>query len=379
MKWMDEYPHTYKDCVWLEFGFLEQFMRDALMAAGVPGPDAAIVAEVLIESDRRGIDSHGIGRLKPIYIDRIRDGILNPVTHIQVIRDRKTVTVLDGQNGMGHVVARQAMETTIAKAKAHGMGMTAVRNSTHYGIAGYYALMATKAGMIGITGTNARPSIAPTFGVENMLGTNPLTVGLPTDEDFPFILDCATSVTQRGKIEHYARIGKDLPPGWVIDEEGRTRSDTAQVLVDLTKGKAALAPLGGIGEETAGFKGYGYATVVEVLSAALQDGPFLKMLNGLDEKGNKIPIPIGHFFMAIDVEEFIELDRFKKISGDIMRELRASKLAPGEEHIFTAGEKEHLSWLIRKEKGCPVPAALRKDMETLRTWYNLPYQFPWDV
>jgi len=379
MKWMDEYPHTYKDCVWLDFAFLEKFMADALMAAGVPGPDAAIIADVLIESDRRGIDSHGIGRLKPIYIDRIRDGILNPVTNVEVVRDRKTVTVLDGRNGMGHVVARQAMETAITKAKAHGMGMTAVRNSTHYGIAGYYASMATQAGMIGITGTNARPSIAPTFGVENMLGTNPLTIGIPTDEDFPFILDCATSVTQRGKIEHYARIGKDLPPGWVIDEEGRTRSDTAQVLIDLTQGKAALAPLGGIGEETAGFKGYGYATVVEVLSAALQDGPYLKMLNGLDEAGNKIPIPIGHFFIAIDVEEFIELDRFKKISGEIMRELRASKKAPGEDHIFTAGEKEHLTWLMRKELGCPVPAALRKDMETLRKWYNLPHSFPWDA
>ncbi|NTV74406.1 MAG: Ldh family oxidoreductase [Holophaga sp.] len=379
MKWVEEYPKQYQDCVWLDFTYLEGFMRDALAAAGVPGPDAAVIADVLIESDRRGIDSHGIGRLKPIYIDRIRDGILDPVTHVKVVRDRKTVTVLDGQNGMGHVVAKQAMETTIAKARAHGMGMTAVRNSTHYGIAGYYASMAAQAGMIGITGTNARPSIAPTFGVENMLGTNPLTIGFPTDEDFPFILDCATSVTQRGKIESYARMGKDLVPGWVIDEEGRTRTDTAQVLVDLTLGRAALTPLGGIGEEMAGFKGYGYATVVEVLSAALQDGACLKQLNGLDENGQKIPIPIGHFFIAVDIEEFIELARFKEIAGNIMRELRASRKAPGEEHIFTAGEKEHLAWQIRKEKGCPVGAALRKDMETLRKWYDLPYHFPWDA
>ncbi|BDU72454.1 Ldh family oxidoreductase [Mesoterricola silvestris] len=379
MQWVDEYPRHYQDCVWLDFTFLEGFMRDSLVAAGVPAPDAAVVADVLIESDRRGIDSHGIGRLKPIYIDRIRDGILDPVTRVEVVRDRKTVTVLDGHNGMGHVVAKRAMETTLAKARAHGMGMTAVRNSTHYGIAGYYASMAAKAGMIGITGTNARPSIAPTFGVENMLGTNPLTIGFPTDEDFPFILDCATSVTQRGKIESYARMGKDLVPGWVIDEEGRTRTDTAQVLVDLTLGKAALTPLGGIGEDMAGFKGYGYATVVEVLSAALQDGAYLKLLNGLDGAGNKVPIPIGHFFMAVDIEEFIELDRFKAIAGDILRELRASRKAPGEEHIFTAGEKEHLAWGIRKEKGCPVGAALRKDMETLRKWYDLPYHFPWDA
>lgn len=148
--------------------------------------------------------------------------------------------------------------------------MVAVRNSTHYGIAGYYTLMAIENGMIGITGTNARPSIAPTFGVENMLGTNPLTVGFPTDEEFPFVLDCATSVSQRGKIEVYGRAGKDIPAGWVIGENGETRTDTKQILIDLTKGKAALAPLGGLGDQTGGYKGYGYATIVEVFSAALQ-------------------------------------------------------------------------------------------------------------
>ncbi|BDU76521.1 Ldh family oxidoreductase [Mesoterricola sediminis] len=379
MKWMDEYPGTYKDCVWVGFDLLESFMRDALVAAGVPRPDAEIVADVLIESDKRGIDSHGIGRLKPIYIDRIRDGIQDPVTRIEVLRDRKTATVLDGHNGMGHVVSKKAMEMAIEKARNHGMGMSVVRNSTHYGIAGYYALMAVKAGMIGITGTNARPSIAPTFGVENMLGTNPLTFGMPSDEDFPFVLDCATSITQRGKIEHYDRIGKALTPGWVIDAEGGTRTDTAQVLKDLTRGLAALTPLGGIGEELGGYKGYGYATVVEVLCAALQGGAFLKALNGTDAEGRKAPIPLGHFFIAIDIEEFIELDRFKATTGQIMRDLRASKKAPGQEHIFTAGEKEHLAWLLRKERGCPVPEALRKDMETLRSWYGLPYAFPWDA
>ena len=378
MKLLEAFDKQYKECAWLDFAYLEKFMLDALVAAGVPAADASIVSEVLIESDKRGIDSHGIGRLKPVYIDRIRDGILNPVTQVEIVRERKTTAVLDGHNGMGHVVARQAMELAIAKAKAHGMGMTAVRNSTHYGIAGYYALMATQAGMIGITGTNARPSIAPTLGVENMLGTNPLTIGLPTDEAFPFILDCATSVTQRGKIESYARMGKQLPSGWVIDLEGNNRTDTAQVLIDLTRDRAALTPLGGLGEEGAGYKGYGYATVVEVLCAALQDGAYLKMLNGFDQDGKKIPYPLGHFFMAIDVAEFIELDRFKHISGEIMRELRASRKAPGEERIYTAGEKEHLAWEYRKTRGCPVPAALRKDMETLREWYALPYRFPWE-
>ena len=204
-----------------------------------------------------------------------------------------------------------------------------------------------------MSGTNARPSIAPTFGVENMLGTNPLVFGCPTDEAFPFVLDCATSVSQRGKLEVYGRAGKELPPGWVIGEDGKTRTDTQQVLIDLTKGKAALAPLGGLGEETAGFKGYGYATVVEILSAALQDGKYLKMLNGTDENGKKVPILLGHFFMAIDIDHFLGLDLFKKIAGSICRDLRNSQKAPGQERIYTAGEKEYLAWQQRKKTWMP--------------------------
>lgn len=372
------YADAYKDCQWVDFDTLERFMTDVLVACGIPAADAEIVSDVLITSDKRGIDSHGIGRLKPIYIDRIDAGILNPVTRIDVIRDRKTTAVLDGNNGMGHVIAKKGMQMAIDKAKAHGMGMVAVRNSTHYGIAGYYALMAIENGMIGLTGTNARPSIAPTFGVENMLGTNPLTVGFPTDEDFPFVLDCATSVTQRGKIEVYGRAGKELPPGWVIGEDGQTRTDTEQVLIDLTTGKAALTPLGGIGEENAGYKGYGYATIVEVFSAALQGGSFLKQLNGFDAAGNRIPYPLGHFFIAIDIEEFTELADFKRISGTIMRELRHSKTAPGQDRIYTAGEKEWVAWEYRKTHGCPVPKVLQEQMMQLRDRFKLDYVFDFE-
>ena len=372
------YQDAYKDCVWVNFETMEKFMKDCLMKSGVPESDAQIVSDVLIESDKRGIDSHGIGRLKPIYIDRIDAGILNPKTKIDIVKETETTAVLDGNNGMGHVVSKKAMQIAIDKAKKHGMGMTAVRNSTHYGIAGYYSLMAIQAGMIGITGTNARPSIAPTFGVENMLGTNPLTVGFPTDEEFPFVLDCATSVSQRGKIELYSRAGKKLPEGWVIGRDGKNRTDTDQVLVDLTKGKAALAPIGGIGEENAGYKGFGYATVVEVLSAALQGGAFLKALNGFDSDGKRIPYPLGHFFIAIDTQAFLGLDVFKKIAGSIMRELRNSEVAPGAERIYTAGEKEWIAWNYRKEHGCPVPPALQKQMTELRNRWQLSYTFPWE-
>ncbi|MBI9106543.1 MAG: Ldh family oxidoreductase [Spirochaetales bacterium] len=372
------YQDQYKECEWLEFEVLENFMKDCLVKCGVPATDAKTVSDVLIESDKRGIDSHGIGRLKPIYIDRMDAGILNPETKIDLIKETATTAVLDGNNGMGHVVSTKAMQMAIDKAKENGMGMVAVRNSTHYGIAGYYPLMAIDAGMIGITGTNARPSIAPTFGVENMLGTNPLTIGFPTDEEFPFVLDCATSVSQRGKIEMYSRAGKELPEGWVIGRDGKTRTDTDQILVDLTKGKAALAPVGGLGETTGGYKGFGYATVVEVLSAALQGGSFLKDLNGFDEDGNKIPYPLGHFFIAINLEAFLGVDLFKKIAGSIMRDLRASEVAPGEERIYTAGEKEYLAWTYRKEHGCPVPAVLQKQMVELRDRWKLDYSFTWE-
>ncbi|MDY3939923.1 MAG: Ldh family oxidoreductase [Spirochaetia bacterium] len=378
MGYIEDYPKQYKDCAWLDFETLERFMKDALMAYGVPKEDADIVSDVLIESDKRGIDSHGIGRLKPIYLDRIDAGTQSPTTKIDILKDDKAVAVLDGNNGMGHVVSHKAMSMAIEKAKEYGIGMAVVRHSTHYGIAGYYATMATKENTIGITGTNARPSIAPTFGVENMLGTNPLTFGFPTDEEFPFVLDCATSVSQRGKIEVYGRAGKDLPEGWVIGLDGKSRTDTQQVLVDLTKGKAALTPLGGLGETTAGYKGFGYATVVEILSTALQDNDYMKMLNGVDENGKPKPILLGHFFIAINPAKFMGVEIFKKITGSILRELRASTLAPGAERIFTAGEKEYLAWQYRKDHGCPVPVSLQKNMIDIRDRFNLDYHFPFE-
>ncbi len=346
------------------------FMVKVMVKAGIPEPDARIVSDVLIQADKFGFDSHGVNRLKPIYLDRIKQGILNPVTKFEIVKEGPTTAVIDGHNGMGHVIGYNAMKMAIGKAKEYGMGMVTVRNSTHYGFAGYYPLMAVRENMIGITGTNARPSIAPTFGIENMLGTNPLTFGMPTDELFPFLLDCATSITQRGKVELYAREGKDLPKGWVIDEKGESKTNSAEVLQDLIAGKAALTPLGGIGEETAGYKGYGYATVVEILSAALQQGAFMKMLLGAKD-GRKVPYPIGHFFIVIDISSFTEPDNFKKTTGDILRELRASKKMPGQNRIYTAGEKEYYTWMERKNKGVPFNDQLLTEFRGLCESYGL--------
>lgn len=360
----------------VKFDIMEKFMVDVFKGLGVAEEDAEVCADVLITADKRGIDSHGINRLKPIYYDRIKARIQSPVTHFEIVKEEASTAVADGHNGMGQVISKKAMAMAIEKANKFGMGMVAVRNSTHYGIAGYYAIMAVQAGMIGITGTNARPSIAPTFGVENMLGTNPLTFGIPTDEEFPFVLDCATSVTQRGKIEVYDREEKEIPRGWVIDESGKTRIDTRQILKELQTGKAALAPLGGIGEEGGGYKGYGYATIVEIFCSALQGGSFLKMLSGIDG-GRRVPYHLGHFFIAINISFFIDLKSFKKTAGNILRALRASKKMPGESRIYTAGEKEHVAWLERKKKGIPLNKKLQEEIIEMRDDLGLTtYRFP---
>jgi len=363
---------------YVSWELIGDFMTCAFEKLGVPKDEAMICSDVLMESDKRGIESHGCNRFKPIYVDRINAGIQNPVTKFEILKETPTTAVVDGHDGMGMVIGYKAMEMAIKKAKKYGMGMVAVRNSTHYGIAGYYSTMATKEGMIGITGTNARPSIAPTFGVENMMGTNPLTFGLPTDEPFPFVLDCATSITQRGKIEYYARIGKETPAGMVIGRDGSAMTDSEQILKDLVTEDAALAPLGGIGEELGGYKGYGYAAVVEILSAALQAGSYMKMLTGLGSHGEKVPYHLGHFFIAIDTEAFLGAESFKKTAGDILRELRASQVAPGEERIYTAGEKEYLSWLERKDKGVPIGEDVQKELIEVRDVLGLDHKFPFE-
>lgn len=358
---------------------LENYMIDVFRGIGVPEEDARICADVLASADRRGIDSHGIGRLKPIYYDRIvEQGIQKPVTDFEIVRDCKATAVVDGHHGMGMVIASRCMRMAIEKAREHGLGMVVARNSTHYGFAAYYPLMACREGMIGISGTNARPSIAPTHGVENMLGTNPLVFAMPTDEGFPFTNDYATSIIQRGKIEQYAREGKDCPAGLVVGRDGETKTDSEQILKDLVAGEAALAPIGGLEEETGSHKGYGFATVVEILSAALQQGAFLKQLAGIDSKGGRIPYSLGHFFLAIDIECFTDPADFRRTTGDILRALRSSQKAPGKERIYTCGEKEHLAESVRCKDGVPIGAELQKQMLQMRDELGLDYRFGFD-
>lgn len=363
-------------CPW---NLITDFVTDAFVGYGVPREDAEICTDVLLESDKRGIESHGCNRFKPIYIDRIVAGIQNPVTNFEIIKETPCTAVVDGHDGMGQVIGYKAMQMAIDKAKEFGLGMVAVRNSCHYGIAGYYATQATEQGCIGFTGTNARPSVAPTFGVEGMFGTNPLTMGIPSDEEFDFVLDCATSITQNGKIEYYARIDEPVHPGTIIGLDGNpVEGDAGEALKRIRQGTAALTALGGIGENLGGYKGYGYAMIIELLSAVLQDGNYGKALDGKDENGNLVPYHLGHFFLAIDTSKFMGEEAARKKTGEILREIRASKKAPGQDRIYTAGEKEYLVWKERENSGVPINEAVQKEINEVRDKLGLSYTFPWE-
>jgi len=353
----------------IDFDYLEQFMLDSFLAIGVPEKEARTCANVLIESDKRGIDSHGVGRLKPIYFDRIAEGILKPYAPIEILRESDTSALVDGNLGLGLYIGPFCMDLAIKKAKKFGVGFVACQNSTHYGIAGYYATMAAENGCVGLTGTNARPSIAPTFGVEPCLGTNPVTWGVPTNDGFDFVIDCATSINQRGKIEKYARLGQDTPKGMVIDLEGNERTDSVGILEDMKRGRCALCPVGGAGSELGGYKGYGWATVVELLSTAFQSGPFGPKVSGVDPvTGGPVPMPLGHFFLAIDIEKLCPLETFQSNASHLLNFIRSSKKDPqGPGRIWTAGEPENDARLRRTAAGgVVVPPALLKDMRELR-------------
>ena len=355
---------------------LSSFMKDVLLGVGVSPEDAQTCTDVILASDLRGIESHGIGRLK-YYYERIKAGQHQVKTNYEIIRESPTTAVVDGHHGMGMVVAKRSMELAIEKARKYGMGAVAVRNSTHFGIAGYYPMMAAQAEMIGMTFTNARPAVTPTFGVQPMLGTNPIAFGAPTDEAFPFLYDAATPIIQRGKVEVYARAEKPMLAGWIIDQQANYMTDPNQILAEIPKGNASLLPLGGKGEDMGGHKGYGLGTMVEILSASLQQGAFLFGLTGVGEDGKPAPFRIGHFFMAINVENFCPLEEFKKTTGLIMRDLRASTKAPGQPRIFTAGEKEYENEKRVRKEGVAVVPNLQEELKFLQKELNLTqYDFP---
>lgn len=351
--------------VYIPVDRLVAFMIDALLAMGVPDEDAQIIADVLITSDLWGIRSHGVAHLK-MYHERMKAGLQLPATKLTIVKDTPTTAVMDGGNGMGMVVGYHAMQLAIQKARQYGLGAVAARNSSHYGVAGYYPLMAVKEGLVGLSVTNAHPSIAPTFGVQPMLGTNPIAVAAPTDEPFPYMFDASMAVVPRGKIEIAARATEPVREGWVIGQDGKSATDSSKMIEQMNKGLVALLPLGGLGEIMGGHKGYGLATMVEVFSAAFQNGTYLNGLHDTDAQGRPQFLRIGHFFLAIDVEHFLPLVDFRQITGNIMRELRSANKAPDQPRIYTAGEKEYYNTQRVQAEGVEITPGVQKALRALQ-------------
>ncbi len=350
--------------VLVPIGKLRHFIINVLGKMGVPHEDAKIIAEVLLASDLYGVQSHGIAHLK-MYYNRLKAGLQKPVTHWTIVHETPTTAVMDGGNGMGMVSAHHAMRIAIEKARKSGLAAVAVRNSGHYGISGYYTRMAAKEGMVGMCFTNSHPSAAPTFGVEPLLGTNPIAFSAPSDEEFPYTFDAATSIAPRGAIEVAARAGRPIPEGWVIKRDGSLATESKGLLKEMDKGNVALLPLGGSGELMGGHKGYGLSTLVEIFSAAFQNGAFLSELNDADKSGHPHPSRIGHFFLAINIESFVPREDFSHTVGGILRELRDSKKADGEERIYTAGEKSRAHEQLVLKEGVRIPAAVQRSLNTM--------------
>lgn len=332
---------------------LFSFVVRVLTKLEVPEKDAEIVAHNLIMADLRGIESHGVQRLKR-YVDGILSGGINLKPNIRIVREGPSYALIDGDEGLGQVVGYRAMKLAIKKARESGIGVVAVRNSNHYGIAGYYALMAAEEGMIGISMTNSRPLVAPTGGVERFLGTNPIALAAPA-RDRPFLLDMATSVVPIGKLEVYRRKGKPIPEGWAIDSAGNITTDVEKVFSG-----GALLPLGGFGELFGGHKGYGLSLMVDILAGILGGGTWSRHVKNTSEKHSEV----GHFFMAINIEDFLPPEEFREKMSRMIDELKSSRRHPDFERIWIHGEKGFLTMQTRLKIGIPI---YRKVLEELNS------------
>jgi len=326
-----------------ERGFIEQ----ALRAVGVRESDANDVANVLVAADLRGVESHGIARLETFYVRRIEAAVVNARPEYTVLCDRPTQFAMDAGNGLGHPAGIFAMSKIVGKARENGLAFATVRNSNHYGIAAYYAMMALDHGLIGLSMTNSTHLAVPTFGRQKTQGTNPVAVAIPADGHAPYVLDMATTGVTFGRLEVSERKGKPLKPGWAVDAEGR---ETLDPTAAMTTG--ALLPLGGYGTGNGGHKGYGLGALVEILCGVLSGGMFGTAL-GLDERGLHGGT-VGHFFGAFRVDALRDGDAFQR---DLARELTTfedSAPVPGAERVITPGEPERESTERYRREGVPI-------------------------
>lgn len=325
---------------------LHKFCQDAFENFGFTTEEAHIIQDVLLTSDLYGIESHGMQRMVR-YHKGISNGLIKINNESEVIFESPVTAVIDAHDAMGQIVSYNAMQIAIEKAKEHGVGIVSVKNSNHYGIAGYYAMMAVKEGLIGWSTTNSEAIMVPTFGRMAMLGSNPIAFGAPADP-YPFIYDASTTVVTRGKLEIYNKAGKALPDGWALDKDGHPSNDAPHVLANIVAKKGGgIMPLGGSTEQLGSHKGYGYGMICEIFSSILSMGVTSNKCMVGGKSG------ICHSFMAINPAFFGDAEAIKKHFSTFLEELRQSPKADGQDHIFTAGEKE-MRGLEERKNSIPV-------------------------
>ena len=353
---------------------LSGYCTEAFMKLGVSKEDAKVTSDNLVQADLRAIPSHGVARLMR-YVNGIKNGKILLNVKPKILRETPSTASISGENGLGQPTGLFGMKTAIEKAKKTGLGFVTVCNSNHYGIAGYYSMMALTDNLIGISLTNSAPLAVPTFGRDMIIGTNPISVVFPTNKERPFVLDMATTVVPRGKLEVLDRLGKPMPLGWAVDELGVPTTDTKKVLENMTKAAGGgILPLGGAGEDYSGHKGYGMSVLVDIFSGVLSGaayGPYVDTKRDPNQKFSNV----GHFFGAVKVENFIPLDQFKKTMDKMISELKNSSKAEGEKRIFIHGEKEFEKWEEYKKNGLPLEEkvfnALKKLSEELSLKFDI--------
>jgi LDH2 family malate/lactate/ureidoglycolate dehydrogenase len=339
---------------------LIRFVSRSFEKLGVPASDSEIAANVLVASDLRGVDTHGVIRFNPHawYVKWLRDGAMTAKPNIRVITQTPSTAMLDADNGMGFVAGHRAMELAIKKAKELGVGIVTVRNSRHYGMSAYYSMLALPHDMIGIAMTNASRQVVPTFGRDARFGTNPLCFAIPANEEKPFVLDMATTTAAAGKLELAIRLGKPVPTGWALNEKAQPTTDPK-----VAQQARRLLPLGG-SRDSGSHKGYGLGILVEILCGVLTGT--LTALNANQE-------PRGHFFGAIDPSAFRPATEFKADMDRLIRELKATPPVLGENRVYVAGEIEFETAEERSERGIPLHESVLKGLRDVGEQLGVPY------
>ena len=347
-----------------EAAALKSYTQRFLMSLDVPQEDAGIMADVLISADVRGVDSHGIIRLHTYYGDRLKQKLVEAASSASVIHETPISLSLNGGNGLGPVVAYRAMVQCIEKAKQSGMAVVTVRNSNHFGIAGYYAMMALPHDMIGVSLTNSQPLVAPTYGRTAMLGTNPIAVAVPAGLEHPYVLDMATSIVPIGRVTVYRESGETIPAGWGTDKDGNLTESPADVIDG-----GALLPLGG-DDIMRGYKGYGLALLVDILSGVLPGAAFS---TGVGHPDNPGQADVGHFFMALKVDLFRPTKEFKVDMDELIRRIKGAPKTPGHDRIYIHGEKEFSHAERCATKGVPVIAPVVDALKATGEQIGVPF------